>query len=53
MAAINRHLSIAGIAALALASVPAVAEPTKVAQARATDLGVKWYSSSLLDWRLR
>jgi len=31
MAAIKRRLSIASIVALALASVPAVAEPTKVA----------------------
>ncbi|MFM8545881.1 MAG: carbamoyl-phosphate synthase L chain, partial [Vulcanococcus sp.] len=47
MAAIKRHLSIAGVTALALASVPAVAEPSKVAQARATDLGVM--SVSLKD----
>ena len=40
MAAIKRRLSIAGIAALALASVPAVAEPAKVAQGTASDLGV-------------
>jgi len=47
MAAMKRHLSIAGIAALALASVPAVAEPSKVAQGKATDLGVM--SVSLKD----
>ena len=40
MAAIKRHLSIAGTVALALASVPAVAEPAKVAQGKASDLGV-------------
>jgi len=40
MAAIKRRLSIAGIAALALASLPAVAEPSKVAQGKPTDLGV-------------
>jgi len=47
MAAIKRHLSIAGIAALALASLPAIAEPSKVAQGKATDLGVM--SVSLKD----
>jgi hypothetical protein len=47
MGAIKRHLSIAGIAALALASVPAVAEPAKVAQGKAAELGVM--SVSLKD----
>jgi len=47
MGAIKRHLSIAGIAALALASVQAVAEPAKVAQGKAAELGVM--SVSLKD----
>jgi len=47
MAAIKRHLSIAGTVALALASVPAVAEPSKVAQGKPTGLGVM--SISLKD----
>jgi len=40
MAAIKRYLSIAGFTSLSLASVPAAAEPSKVAQGKATDLGV-------------
>ena len=40
MATTTRHLPIASIVALALASVPAVAEPAKVAQGSASDLGV-------------
>lgn len=40
MAAIKRRLSVAGIAALALTSIPAVAEPTMVAQGKAEELGV-------------
>jgi hypothetical protein len=44
---IRRHLSIAGTAALALASTPAIAEPVKVAQGKAAELGVM--SVSLKD----
>jgi hypothetical protein len=44
---ICRSLSWLGTAALALGSVPAVAEPAKVAQGKATDLGVM--SVSLKD----
>ena len=44
---ICRHLSIAGTAALAMASAPAIAEPAKVAQGTAADLGVM--SVSLKD----
>jgi hypothetical protein len=43
----GRDLSIAGTAVLALASAPAIAEPVKVAQGSATDLGVM--SASLKD----
>ena len=44
---IRRSLGWLGSAALALASIPAVAEPAKVAQGKATDLGVM--SVSLKD----
>ncbi len=44
---IRRHLSIAGTAVLALASAPAIAEPVKVAQCTAAELGVM--SVSLKD----
>ena len=44
---ICRHLSIAGSAVLALSSAPAIAEPTKVAQGKASELGV--LSVSLKD----
>jgi len=44
---IRRSLGWLGTAALALASVPAVAEPTKVAQGKAAELGVM--SVSLKD----
>lgn len=44
---ICRHFSIAGTAALAMASAPAIAEPAKVAQGTAADLGVM--SVSLKD----
>jgi len=43
----KRRLSIAGITSLALASVPAAAEPTKVTQGAASNLGVM--SVSLKD----
>ena len=47
MRSIRRQLSIAGIAVLAVASAPAIAEPATVAQDKAGDLGVM--SVSLKD----
>ena len=47
MRSLRRHLSIAGTAVLALAAAPALAEPVKVSQGTAAELGVM--SVSLKD----